>query len=169
MTQTRQDKAGRRAAQKAQPGGGKASALLKEDHQRVLGMFKEYEALKSGDEKRRRALAGNICTELKIHAEIEEAIFYPALREAAADKKSLLDEAEVEHASAKQLIREIESMQPGDELYDAKIKVLGEYVRHHIQEEEKQMFPVAAKAGVDTADIADELLERKEALKKTLH
>lgn len=148
---------------------GMASSLLKEDHQRVLKMFKDYEDLKSdGNAARRQELARTICTELKVHTEIEEAIFYPAMREASSET-ALVDEAEVEHASAKQLIREIESMQPGDELYDAKIKVLGEYVRHHIREEENQMFPAAGKAGVDTAEIAGELMERKEQLQASLH
>lgn len=146
--------------------GGKASALLKEDHQRVLKMFKDYEDRKGSAE--RQELAARICKELKIHTEIEEAIFYPAVR-GAISKASLLDEAEVEHASAKELIRQIEAMQPDDDLYDAKVKVLGEYVRHHILEEEKEMFPAAAKAGIDTPDIAAELRERKEALQKTLH
>lgn len=149
--------------------GGMASSLLKDDHQRVLGMFKEYASLKGdGDASRRQELASEICTALKVHTEIEEAIFYPAVR-AVPEAKSLVDEAEVEHAGAKQLIREIESMQPGDELYDAKVKVLGEHVRHHIQEEEKQMFPAAAKAGIDTPELADELAERKEALQAKLH
>lgn len=154
---------------RARAQGGMASSLLKEDHQRVLGLFKEYAGLKGdGAASRRQELAKEICTELKVHTEIEEAIFYPAMRE-APEAKSLVDEAEVEHASAKQLIKEIESMQPGDALYDAKIKVLGEYVRHHIQEEEKQMFPAAAKAGIDTPELADELAERKEALEAKLH
>jgi hemerythrin superfamily protein len=151
---------------RARAEGGKASSLLKEDHQRVLMLFKEYENLKNAS--RRRELAETICTELTVHAEIEEAIFYPAMRAASKDP-SLVNEAEVEHASAKQLITEIESMQPDDELYDAKVKVLGEYVRHHVQEEEKQMFPAAGKAGIDTSELADELMELKETLQAKLH
>ena len=162
-----QEKTGTAAA-KGTAAGGKASALLKEDHQRVLGMFKEYESLKSDGGARRQELSQAICKELKVHTEIEEAIFYPAMRE-APEARSLVDEAEVEHASAKQLIKEIESMQPGDELYDAKVKVLGEYVRHHIKEEENEMFPAAAKAGIDTPEMADELMERKETLQSTVH
>ncbi len=119
-------------------GSVSAIDLLEEDHQEVDGFFEEYETLENAGEKERMAL--KICLALTVHTQIEEEIFYPAIRE-AIDKSELIDEAIVEHASAKQLIAEIEEMDPADELYDAKVKVLGEQVRHHIEEEEDKLFP----------------------------
>ncbi|HEX7047734.1 MAG TPA: hemerythrin domain-containing protein [Gammaproteobacteria bacterium] len=144
---------------------GKASALLRDDHVRVQDMFKEY---KKADASRKQELARTICSELKVHTRIEEELFYPSFRD-ASNQMDLVNEAEVEHASAKQLIKEIESMQPDDRLYDAKIKVLGEYVNHHIREEEEQMFPQAEKAGIDTAEMAEQLSQRKSELQEQLH
>jgi len=154
-------------------GGSKArtpNAILKEDHERVLKLFKEYEKLKtgSGTPSKKQALAYKICNELKVHTKIEEELYYPRVRE-ATDKDSLLNEAEVEHASAETLIRQLEAMSPDERLYDAKMKVLGEYIRHHIKEEQDEMFPLAKKAGVDTEELAERMLARKEALKKKLH
>ena len=99
---------------------------------------------------------------------VEEEIFYPAVRSAAEDAADLMDEAEVEHASAKDLIAQIREMDPEDDLYDAKVKVLGEQVAHHVQEEEMQMFPKAKKAGLDLVALADEMLGRKEELSAIL-
>lgn len=144
---------------------GKASGLLHEDHVRVQDMFKEY---KTADASRKQELAGKICSELKVHTRIEEELFYPSFRD-ASNQMDLVNEAEVEHASAKQLIKEIESMQPDDRLYDAKITVLGEYVNHHIREEENEMFPQAEKAGIDTAEMADQLKQRKQELQQQVH
>ncbi|PPD12704.1 MAG: hemerythrin, partial [Methylocystis sp.] len=92
-------------------------------------------------------------------------IFYPALRK-SIDDEDLLDEAEVEHASAKQLIAEILSMSPQDQLFDAKVKVLGEYVMHHVQEEEQEMFPEARKSDVDLDALGVKLSKRKSELMK---
>ena len=145
------------------------SALLIEDHEIVLKLFKDYEKLKSkGSASEKRDLALKICAELKVHTQIEEELYYPKLRE-HADQASLLNEAKVEHESAEQLISEIESMSPDETLYDAKVKVLGEYIKHHIKEEQNEMFPAAKKAGIETPELADEMLERKEALKSKLH
>ncbi len=119
-----------------------ATVLLQRDHADVKKLFKQYEKLadNEADGEERQALAMQICTMLTVHATIEEEIFYPAAREAEVED-DLLDEAEVEHASAKDLIAQIQSMSPDDELYDAKVTVLGEYVDHHVQEEEGEMFP----------------------------
>jgi len=142
-----------------------ATALLKQDHDDVSKLFDEYDKLAEreaeGDE--RQALAERICTMLTAHATIEEEIFYPAARNADVES-DLLDEAEVEHASVKDLIAQIQSMSPDDELYDAKIKVLGEYVRHHVEEEEGEMFPKCRKAKMDLAGLAKALAERKSQL-----
>ncbi|KIF83667.1 hemerythrin [Noviherbaspirillum autotrophicum] len=144
--------------------------MLADDHKRVLRMFDDFEQMKEEndpDDESRQLLVENTCAELTIHAQVEEELFYPALRE-AIDDLDLLDEAEVEHASAKQLITELAAMQPEDDLYDAKFTVLGEYVRHHIQEEEKEIFPKAKKAGLDLEGIGDEIRQRKLELREEL-
>ena len=146
-------------------GARDAIALLKADHKEVNGLFKEYEKMADAeaDAEERQTLAEQICDMLTVHATIEEEIFYPAARESEVDS-DLLDEAEVEHASAKDLIAQIKGMSPDDELYDAKVKVLGEYVNHHVQEEEGEMFPKARRAKVDLAGLAEQLKQRKEQL-----
>lgn len=146
-----------------QTGSQDAVALLKADHRRVEELFSEFEEATRSDRKSR--LASEICTELKVHTELEEQLFYPRAREAL--KKSdadLLDEATVEHASAKWLIEQIEGMEPGDELYDAKVKVLSEYIKHHVKEEETELFPKLGKTDLDL----DELGEEMQALKAQL-
>jgi len=142
-----------------------ATILLERDHNDVKKLFKQYEKLADdeADGEERQALAQQICTMLTVHATIEEEIFYPAAREAEVEE-DLLDEAEVEHASAKDLIAQIQSMSPDDELYDAKVTVLGEYVEHHVQEEEGEMFPKCRRAKMDLAGLAQELAERKSEL-----
>jgi hemerythrin-like domain-containing protein len=102
---------------------------------------------------------------LTVHTQIEEDIFYPAVRE-AIEKAELIDEAIVEHASAKQLIAEIEEMDANDELYDAKVKVLGEQVRHHVEEEEDELFPEVESSELDLEALGTKMVERKAALLK---
>jgi hemerythrin superfamily protein len=138
-----------------------AIRLLKADHREVEGYFKEYEELE--DKREKQALADKICLALTVHAKIEEEIFYPAAR-GEIDDDDLLDEAEVEHASAKQLIAEIKSMKAGDKLFDAKVKVLGEYVHHHVQEEEKEIFPETRDADLDLKELGEQLAARKAEL-----
>lgn len=108
-----------------------------------------------------------ICEALTVHAQIEEEIFYPAARE-AIDDDDLLDEAEVEHASAKQLIAEIQSMTVEDRLFDAKVTVLGEYINHHVEEEESEMFPEARSSDLDLKKLGAQLEERKAELMAAL-
>jgi hemerythrin superfamily protein len=157
------------AAKKPTTGGrgakSDATALLQRDHAEVRKLFKEYEKLADaeGDADERQALAQQICTMLTAHAAIEEEIFYPAAREAEVES-DLLDEAEVEHASAKDLIAQLESMSPDDELFDAKVKVLGEYIEHHVQEEEGEIFPQCRRAKMDLAALGEALAERKSEL-----
>ena len=144
--------------------------VLAEDHKKVLEMFDEFERMKEDeetDDEAKQDLVETACAELTIHAQVEEEIFYPAARE-AIDDMDLLDEAEVEHASAKQLITELAAMQPGDDLYDAKFTVLGEYVKHHIQEEEKELFPKIKKAELDLEELGQEISERKMELREEL-
>jgi hemerythrin superfamily protein len=142
-----------------------ATVLLTRDHTEVRKLFKQYEKLADadGEASDRQALAEQICMLLTTHATIEEEIFYPAARNADVDS-DLLDEAEVEHASAKDLIAQIRAMEPDQDLYDAKVKVLGEYIDHHAQEEEEEMFPKCRRADMDLADLARQLAERKAEL-----
>ena len=142
-----------------------AIALLSGDHTEVRQMFEEYRQLVEGNagDDRRGELAAQICSALTMHAELEEDIFYPAMRD-GLDDELLLDQAEVEHGSARELIEQIESMDPGDALYDATVLVLGEYVDHHVQEEETEIFPQAEKSGIDLDQLGAELAERKREL-----
>ena len=141
-----------------------AVALLKQDHREVEELFAQYE--KASGEGRKQKLAMRICTELSIHAEIEEEIFYPAC-EGKVDE-DLLKESYVEHDGAKLLIAEIIAGEPSDEFYDAKVKVLQEQIEHHVQEEEKRLeglFSQARKAGLDMDSLGEELAARKAQLK----
>jgi cell shape-determining protein MreC len=150
--------------------GNDVFALLKADHDKVKEMFDQFEQMKEEedqDDEAKQILVETACAALTIHTRLEEEIFYPALRE-SMDDQDLLDEAEVEHASAKQLINELSAMQPGDALYDAKFTVLGEYVKHHIQEEEKEMFPKAKKEKAALEGLAEELIQRKMELREEL-
>lgn len=138
-----------------------ALALLRADHQAVQQLFQQFEKTRSED--RKAVLAEQICKELTVHAQIEEEIFYPAVREAIRDE-DLIDEATVEHQSAKDLIAQIESGGPQGELFDAKVKVLGEYINHHVREEQNEMFPQVRKTKLDLKELGQRLQERKMAL-----
>jgi hemerythrin superfamily protein len=148
--------------------GKDACDLLDADHKAVKKMFKEYEELtesraRSATQKKKE-LAMHICMELTVHAQIEEEIFYPAVREAIKEK-DLLDEAEVEHQTAKDLIAQIQAAGEPDDMFDAKVKVLGEYIDHHVKEERGEMFPKARAARkLDLVAMRDELEARKEEL-----
>jgi hemerythrin superfamily protein len=142
-----------------------AITLLKQDHDEVSALFDKYEKQKekmSADQK--QALALKICRMLTVHAQIEEEIFYPAAREQVEDAEELLDEAKVEHQSAKDLISQIEGMEPDDELFDAKVKVLGEYIKHHVKEEQNELFPECRKSEMDLAAVGEQLEARKAEL-----
>ena len=139
-----------------------AFELLEQDHREVEEWFDEYDELKEED-NRKAELAEKICLSLKVHAQIEEEIFYPQAREATKDN-DLIDEAVVEHATVKNLIGEIEAMEVGAELYDAKMRVLGEMVKHHIKEEEEELFPELEAAQMDLNVVGKEIAERKEEL-----
>jgi hypothetical protein len=139
-----------------------AVSLLKKDHRQVEDWFDEYEQL--DDEGEKLALFQQIALALKVHTQIEEEIFYPAERGEVED--DMLDEAYVEHDGAKKLIAEIEAMQPADEFYDAKVKVLGEYIKHHVKEEEQPggLFAQAKKGDEDLEAMGKRLKARKEEL-----
>ena len=143
---------------KTRPEGMNAIELLKHDHREVEDYFEEHEDLEEDAEK--AELSAKICQALKVHMQIEEDIFYPAARRATRDD-DLLDEAVVEHAGAKRLIAEIESMQVGDDLYDAKIRVLGEQIKHHVKEGEEELFPEVGHSDMDLKAVGKELEDRK--------
>jgi hemerythrin superfamily protein len=135
--------------------------LLEEDHRQVEEFFDEYEELDDANDKEQ--LAVKICTALQAHTQIEEEIFYPAARE-AIENSELIEEATVEHASAKKLLAEIENMKPGEKLYDAKVKVLQEQVLHHVEEEEGELFPQVEASELDLEALGKKMAERKTAL-----
>lgn len=138
-----------------------AITLLKADHKAVDALFKKYESATSN--KVKKQLVDEICKELTIHAQVEEEVFYPRVQKALKDHE-LVPEAKVEHGSLKQLIAEIEGVEPDGEMYDAKVTVLGEYVKHHVKEEEKEMFPKANKADLDMTELGAQITQRKQDL-----
>ncbi len=145
-----------------------ACSLLDTDHKNVKKLFTAYDELvgskAASATAKKRQLAQQICAELTVHTQIEEEIFYPAVREAIKET-DLLDEAEVEHASAKDLIAQIQDAEEIDEMFDAKVKVLGEYIDHHVKEERNEMFPKARAAkGLDLVTMRELMAARKEEL-----
>ena len=141
-----------------------AIKLLSADHREVEELFEKFE--KASRDGTKEKIAKQICTELKIHAQIEEEIFYPALRGKISDDD--LDEAIVEHDGAKVLINDIEAGSPDDDFYDAKVKVLQEEIEHHVKEEEKQrdnIFTQARKTDVDLVALGEQMAARKQELK----
>ncbi len=138
-----------------------ATAMLRADHKLVSGLFAQYEKTHSTSKKKQ--LVEEICTELSVHAQVEEEIFYPAVKE-ALDDHELVPEAAVEHASLKALIAEVEGVEPEGEMFDAKIKVLGEYVKHHVKEEQNEMFPKAKATDLDMKELGAKIAARKEVL-----
>ncbi|MBW8313841.1 MAG: hemerythrin domain-containing protein [Hydrogenophaga sp.] len=145
----------------AAPAPKDAIAMLKADHAAVSEMFAEYE--KSRSIPKKKALVAEICTALSVHAQIEEEIFYPAVKAALKDKL-LVPEATVEHTSVKDLIAQIEGLEPDGEMYDAKVKVLSEYVKHHVKEEQNEMFPKVKSSSLDTVELGAQMAARKEEL-----
>lgn len=143
------------------PKAQEAIALLKADHKLVSMLFEQYETAKSSTKK--KAIVSQICSELTVHAQLEEEIFYPQVRAALKDKE-LIPEAIVEHATLKELIAQIEDGEPSDELYNAKVKVLSEYVKHHVKEEQNEIFPKAKASKLDMYALGEQLVQRREEL-----
>lgn len=170
-TANKQTTTHRRAAQgsRAKSSHDDAIKLLKADHKEVSDLLEKYENGRLSKD-RKMALAKQICLALTVHAQIEEEIFYPAAREASIrEGDDLLDEAEVEHGSIKDLVSAIEGGSPDDdELYDARVKVLGEYVKHHVKEEENELFPKARKSDMDLDEVGARLAARKEELMREM-
>ncbi|HMI95418.1 MAG TPA: hemerythrin domain-containing protein [Micropepsaceae bacterium] len=157
-------KQGRKASTSKNEAKQDAIQLLMSDHKEVEELFKQFQkAKKDGGDK--ADIVEQICDALSVHAEIEEEIFYPAARDALAEKgEDMLDEAEVEHASIKSLVEQLQDADPSEEMYDAKVKVLCEYVTHHVKEEEGEMFPKVKKTALDLEELGAELMERKQEL-----
>lgn len=138
-----------------------AITLLKADHKAVDSLFAEFTATRSPAKK--KALVEKICLELSVHAQVEEEIFYPAVKAALKDKK-LIPEAVVEQATMKNLISQVEGVEPDGEAYDAKVMVLCEYVKHHVKEEHTEMFPKAKETTLDMKALGSQLQARKAEL-----
>ena len=135
-----------------------AIGLLRADHQAVSGLFADYEKTRSDVKK--KSLVAEICTALSVHAQIEEEIFYPAVKAALKDKL-LVPEATIEHGGIKDLVAQLEGLEPDGEMYDAKVKVLSEYVGHHVKEEQNEMFPKAKATSLDLVELGTRLAARK--------
>jgi hemerythrin-like domain-containing protein len=140
-----------------------AISLLKEDHKKVKEAFEQFEKMDHEDTATMQEIAAVVCSELKVHTTIEEQVFYPAVRE-LLDDDDLMNEAVVEHNSAKDLIAQLENMKPDDPMYAATFTVLGEYVQHHVEEEETEMFPKVRKLKLDLEALGEQMLALKEEL-----
>ncbi len=138
-----------------------AIALLKADHKSVDELFTQYEKSKSNN--RKKQIVAQICKELTIHAQVEEEIFYPAVQNALKDHE-LVPEAYIEHGSLKVLIKALKGVEPNGDMYDAKVKVMSEYVKHHVKEEEKEMFPEAKTTSLDMLELGEQIDKRKKQL-----
>jgi hemerythrin-like domain-containing protein len=138
--------------------------LLKEDHAKVKKAFKEFEDMDRSDTESRRQLIATVCEALKVHTTLEEEIFYPAVR-AAIEDEDIMNEAAVEHETAKMLIEQLENSTPDDPNYFATFTVLGEYIMHHVKQEEGEMFPEAKKAqDLDLDALGEQMKARKDEL-----
>lgn len=135
--------------------------LLKADHRRVEGLFAEYE---KADKRGRLRLARQICSELAIHAKIEETVFYPAAKREAANSKDLVNEGIVEHEGINRLVDIIPTLTTADEYFESRVKVLKEYVQHHVKEEETTMFPAIVESNLDLKELGSRLMLAKKRL-----
>ena len=141
-----------------------ALQLLMAEHREVKAMFQEYQKLADADGPgdARMLLASQICVALTVHTQIEEEILYPAAREVLTGDEDMVDEAYVEHAGAKSLIAQIKTMTSDQPLYDAKVKVLGEYIEHHVKEEESEFFPKLRETTLDLDAMGERMAARKQ-------
>lgn len=137
-------------------------AMLMQDHKRVQKLFKQFEKDRN-DPEACREIVQTACADLKVHSALETEIFYPGVRD-AIENEDIMNEADVEHESAESLIAKLEGMSPEDPHYAATFTVLCEYVKHHIKEEEGEMFPQIKKADVDLATLGEEMRVRREEL-----
>ena len=138
-----------------------ATSMLRADHKKVAGLFDAFEKTKSA--ARKKKIVSEICMELTVHATLEEEIFYPAVKAALKDHE-LVPEATVEHSSVKELIAQVKDVEPDGEMYDARVKVMGEFVKHHVKEEQNEMFPKAKKTKLDMIALGAQMAARKAEL-----
>jgi hemerythrin superfamily protein len=148
-------------------GAQDALQLLIADHREVSDLFEQFENLGDRAKASKQKIVQKVCKALLVHTQIEEEILYPRVRE-IKELEDQIDEAIVEHAAAKDLIRQLHDMDPEDDLYDAKVKVLSEEIDHHVEEEEKEMFPKIRKSDLDLDALGQELAQRKQELQATL-
>jgi len=141
-----------------------AITLLMEDHEHVKDLFEQFDGLGDRAMVSKKKLVDEICNELTKHMIAEEELFYPAIRSIGKDFEDTIDEAVVEHASAKQLIAQLLTMDAGDDLYDAKVTVLSEQIGHHIEEEEGELFPKVRKSRLDLVALGNQMTERKQQI-----
>jgi len=146
-----------------------AIELLMSDHRKVEDLFERYESEKDGEESTRKQVAQRICNELKVHAQVEEELFYPWLRENLDEEDmEMVEEAEVEHQTAKDLIAQLEQADAVDEVFNAKVKVLSEYIKHHVKEEEEEIFPQVSDEQEELDELGQEMAARKGELMEEL-
>jgi len=149
-----------------------AIQVLEEDHVKVEKAFEQFEKLGDEDSEQKQQIVSTVLSDLKVHTVIEEELFYPPLLAALKgdddEIEDLLDEAEVEHTSAKELIAQIEAMDPSERLYDAKFTVLCEYVKHHVKEEENEMFAAVRGKSEELDELGQEIASRKMELMEEL-
>jgi hemerythrin-like domain-containing protein len=160
---------GTRAASRAESSArAEIINMLKEDHKRAKKAFRQFEKLDPHEDAEQcQAIVEQTCAELKVHSTLEEELLYPAARRLLSEE-DLIDEAEVEHATAKSLIEQLGSMTPDDEKYAATFKVLGEYVNHHVKEEENEIFPQLGRAKGEWQGLCDEMNSRRDELMQQL-
>ena len=143
--------------------GQNAMALLKADHQKVKELFDKFESARASSKAK---IVADAVKELKVHATVEEELFYPTLRQEIEDEEGIMDEADEEHHIAKVLIAELEAMSGDEDHWEAKFKVLAESVRHHIKEEEGQMFKKARESDIDFGALGEQMAQLKKRLLK---
>lgn len=150
----------------AEEPGDDAIAALRADHDKVDALFTNFDQVKDGrDSAEKRRLVGEVCREFIAHSTVEEEIFYPALRAQIADD-DLMNEAKVEHEGARRLVTELESMDADDDMLNAKMHVLCGYIKHHVREEEQDMFPKARHTALDMVELGARIAKRKRQLLK---
>ena len=136
--------------------------MLKRDHRKVEALFKQF---KGADDKRsQKSLARQICTELEIHAKIEEKLFYPAAKKEADEAADEVNEGIVEHEGIKRLVKQLSTMNASEELFESRMTVLEEYVKHHVKEEESSMFPKIVESDLDLKAIGQRMIAEKRKL-----
>jgi hemerythrin superfamily protein len=170
---TRRKSGNGRTQRKARKSAGRNSDIVKivkmleDDHSKVDKLFKKFEKLKNAENDSRYELVPQICAMLTVHMALEEELVYPPAHEVLGDDADMVDEAEVEHASGKQLIADLSRMNTDEPLFDAKVKVLGEYINHHVEEEEGEFFPKLKKKADDQFEgVFDQMKEMRRTLEE---